>query len=122
MIKNEKTNCIRVEKGWGHELIFANNSLYCGKLLVFRAGKRSSMHYHLLKDETWYVASGKVRMIWIDPVSGKKYWEILETGDVITNKRGHPHQIEAVEESTIFEVSTEHFDSDSYRVEVGDIL
>ena len=26
----------RVEKGWGHEIIFENNELYCGKLLVFR--------------------------------------------------------------------------------------
>lgn len=121
-MKTKKIKSTKVEKGWGYELIFANNAEYCGKLLVFLKGKKSSMHYHLLKHETWYVASGKVRMIWIDPVSGKKYWEILEEGDVITNKQGHPHQIEAVEDSTIFEVSTEHFDSDSYRVEVGDIL
>ena len=36
-----------VPKGWGHEIIFENNELYCGKLLVFKEGCNFSMHYHL---------------------------------------------------------------------------
>ena len=35
-----------VEKGWGHENIFATNDKYCGKLLVFNEGSRFSMHFH----------------------------------------------------------------------------
>ena len=35
-----------VEKGWGHELIFATNDKYCGKLLNFNKGAKFSMHFH----------------------------------------------------------------------------
>ena len=45
----------RHEKAWGHELWIINNEFYCGKLLVFKAHKQFSMHYHLLKDEAWYI-------------------------------------------------------------------
>ena len=34
-----------------------------------------------------------------------------------------PHQLIALEDtSEIFEVSTQHFDEDSYRIRVGDVL
>jgi hypothetical protein len=33
---------------------------------------------------------------------------------------GQPHQLEALTEGVIFEVSTQHFDSDSYRIWKGD--
>lgn len=46
--------------------------------------------------------------------------ETLGVGDTITNEVGEPHQIIALEEGDIFEVSTPHFDSDSYRVGKGD--
>ena len=55
-----------VPKGWGHEVIFVNNELYCGKLLVFKKGAKFSMHYHLIKDETWYVDKGEFVYRWID--------------------------------------------------------
>ena len=36
-----------VEKGWGIELIWATNDLYCGKLMVFnKPGAKFSMHFH----------------------------------------------------------------------------
>jgi len=44
-----------VPKGWGEEIIICNHELYCGKLLRFKQGAKFSMHYHMIKDETWYV-------------------------------------------------------------------
>ena len=44
-----------IPKGWGHEIVFENNEKYCGKILVFKEGAEFSMHYHMIKDETWYV-------------------------------------------------------------------
>ncbi len=44
----------RVEKTWGSELWFANNDMYCGKLLTVNVDKWSSegkFHYHKIKDE-----------------------------------------------------------------------
>ena len=48
-----------VEKGWGGEIIFATNDLYCGKLMYFKEGAKFSMHFHDEKDETWFVLEGK---------------------------------------------------------------
>ena len=109
-----------VEKGWGKEIIFVNNPEYCGKILVFNAGKKFSMHYHVLKKETWYVAKGRFILIWIETKTGTAYSEYLEKGDVITNERGAPHQLYALEDSEIFEVSTRHYDEDSFRIKKGD--
>ena len=36
----------RVDKPWGHELIWAHTDRYVGKLLVIEAGKRLSFQYH----------------------------------------------------------------------------
>jgi quercetin dioxygenase-like cupin family protein len=109
-----------VPKGWGKEIIFVNNEEYCGKILCFDKGKRFSMHYHIKKRETWYVNKGRFRLTWIDTEHGITHTELLEVGDVITNERGEPHQLEALEDSEVFEVSTRHYDEDSYRIKKGD--
>jgi quercetin dioxygenase-like cupin family protein len=109
-----------ISKGWGHEIIIENNEKYCGKLLVFKKGCKFSMHYHLIKDETWYVHSGKFLYRWINLENADLNEDILTVGDVVRQLPGQPHQLEALEEGTIFEVSTQHFDSDSYRIFKGD--
>lgn len=54
----------RVEKKWGYELWIHNDPQYCGKLLVFpEKGNHFSMHYHMIKNETWYVQSGSLNFI-----------------------------------------------------------
>jgi quercetin dioxygenase-like cupin family protein len=119
-IKSKKIESKIVKKGWGKEIWFVNNDEYCGKILCFDKGKKFSMHYHVDKKETWYIAKGKFLFSWICPQKGIVYNEYLNIGDVITNERGEAHQMEALEESEIFEVSTFHKDSDSYRIEKGD--
>lgn len=113
-----KNNIVR--KGWGYENIFVNNDEYCGKILHFYKERSCSMHYHLLKKETWYINFGKIILRFIDTYDGKLIEKILYKGDVYTNERGSPHQVEALEETEIFEVSTKHYDSDSYRIYKGD--
>ena len=108
----------RVEKQWGHELWIHNDKQYCGKLLVFtNSGNKFSMHYHMIKDETWYVQKGAFQFDWIDTENGERCYTQIQQGDVIEIKKGLPHQLTALtEEATIFEVSTQHFDDDSYRI------
>ena len=108
----------RVEKTWGYELWIHNEPDYCGKLLVFNhAGDKFSMHYHIKKKETWYVQTGSFIFNWLDVENGERLFTNLQEGDVIEIERGLPHQLEALEDgSTIFEVSTQHYDEDSYRV------
>ena len=108
-------------KAWGHELWIHNTEDYCGKLLVFNKGAKFSMHYHLLKEETWYISKGEFEYHWIDTTNAKRTTEYIKEGDIIHLKRGQPHQLRAItQDATVFEVSTEHFDEDSYRVEGGD--
>lgn len=110
----------KVPKGWGEELIIENNEKYCGKLLIFKAGCKFSMHYHMIKDETWYVDKGEFLYRWIDTETAEVHEEQLKPGDIVRQRPGQPHQLEAQTEGIIFEVSTTHFDSDSYRVWKGD--
>lgn len=108
----------RVEKQWGYELWIHNDSQYCGKLLVFtNSGNKFSMHYHMLKNETWYVQEGAFQFDWIDTESAERCYTQLQKGDVVYIEKGLPHQLTAlIDNSTVFEVSTQHFDEDSYRI------
>jgi mannose-6-phosphate isomerase-like protein (cupin superfamily) len=109
-----------VPKKWGHELIIENNDKYCGKVLHFEDKCKFSMHFHMLKHETWYVQSGRFIYRWIDTTNADQHEKEIGPGDVIVIEPGHPHQLEALERGDIFEVSTKHYDSDSYRVWKGD--
>ena len=55
-----------VPKGWGYEKWIVNTEEYCGKLLFLNEGKRCSWHYHKLKDETFYLQSGKILLYYGD--------------------------------------------------------
>ena len=113
--------CI-VPKGWGNELIIENNEMYCGKLLKFKKGCKFSMHYHMVKDETWYVEKGEFIYRWIDTETAEVKIVRLYPKDIVRQKPGQPHQLEALTDGIVFEVSTQHEDSDSYRVFKGDTL
>jgi quercetin dioxygenase-like cupin family protein len=76
------------------------------------------MHYHLLKEETWYVSKGEFNYTWIDTTNAERHTEVIKEGDVIHIIQGQLHQLQALTEgATIFEVSTQHFEEDSYRIE-----
>lgn len=113
------TECCTIPKGWGHELIIVNNEKYCGKILSFKEDCKFSMHYHMIKQETWYVNNGRFCFKWIDTEIGVTHNQILCKGDVVTIPIGMPHQLEAITDGEIFEISTQHFDSDSYRIYKG---
>jgi|TARA_R100000664_G_C2757828_1_gene146267 quercetin dioxygenase-like cupin family protein len=110
-----------VPKGWGFEKWIVNNEEYCGKLLYFVKGKRCSWHYHELKDEVFYIQSGKMLVKYSDSNEIEKAQElVLEKGDNFHVYRGLRHQMIALEDTELFEFSTQHFDSDSYRIQKGD--
>jgi mannose-6-phosphate isomerase-like protein (cupin superfamily) len=108
------------DKAWGYELWIHNDEQYCGKILHFNKGAKFSMHFHVIKNETWYIQKGKFKLIGIDADTADRYEEILEKGDLVYVERGLSHQLIALEEGDVFEISTQHFEEDSYRVEKGD--
>jgi len=110
-----------VSKGWGFEKWITNNEKYCGKLLYFVKGKKCSWHYHKIKDEVFYIHSGKllVKFSYEDELE-KANEVILECGDSFHVKPELRHQMTALTDTQMFEFSTQHFDEDSYRIQKGD--
>ena len=110
-----------VKKGWGYEKWIINKKEYCGKLLYFYKGKKCSWHRHVLKDEVFYLQSGRMIVRYGDGNDITKAKELmLVPGMNFYVYPGLRHQMEALEDSELFEFSTEHFDSDSYRIIKGD--
>ena len=88
---------------------------------IFVKGKKCSWHYHKIKDEVFYVQSGKIIVYYSDGDDiNKANVTILEPGDNFHVYTGLRHRMEALEDTELFEFSTQHFDSDSYRIEKGD--
>ena len=119
-ITNITNKEIRIPKAWGEEIIIHNGNDYCGKLLRFREGGMFSMHFHSKKTETWIVNKGSLELITIDTRTAARQKINIIKGDIIHIEPNTPHKLYAFEESEIFEVSTPHFDDDSYRIEKGD--
>ena len=110
-----------VPKGWGWERWIVNCEEYCGKLLYFAKGKKCSWHYHILKDEVFYLQSGKLCVKFSIEDNLEEAEELILTpGDNFHVFRGLRHQMIALEDSELFEFSTQHLDSDSYRILKGD--
>jgi mannose-6-phosphate isomerase-like protein (cupin superfamily) len=111
-----------VSKGWGYEIWIANNEKYCGKILHIVKGKKTSWHYHNIKDEVLYVKSGRITFTHspIDNPRVQSTFTIMEEGDSFHVPVGLRHQLHALVDSEIIEISTQHFDEDSIRVAPGD--
>jgi len=112
-----------VPKGWGYEKWIVNKEQYCGKILFFVKGKKCSWHYHKIKDEVFYVHSGKLQVTYgyQDDIT-KTETVILEKGDNFHVPVGMRHQMLALEDTEMFEFSTQHFDEDSYAIIKGDVI
>jgi mannose-6-phosphate isomerase len=105
----------RVEKPWGHELIWAHTDRYVGKLLVIEAGKRLSLQRHLVKDESILVMTGRLRLT-LEDGGGTIRVEELGPGDHRHVPTGRIHRYEAIERTELMEVSTPELD-DVVRLE-----
>ncbi|MCF7799558.1 cupin domain-containing protein [Candidatus Babeliales bacterium] len=104
-----------VKKVWGHEEWIVNNPKYCGKKLVLKQGFRCSMHKHDIKDETFYILSGKVLME--TEFNGKNEKFVMLPGDIKHIEIGMWHRFTGLVDSDIIEFSTFHMEQDSIRKE-----
>ena len=108
-----------VEKLWGSEEILVNGDRYCAKLLFIRGGFRSSLHYHLVKDET-FIAWDGVTALEVANTDGTYEVRFLRARerDSVHLPPGVAHRFKAVTlTATILEVSTPHSDDDVVRIE-----
>ena len=112
----------KVDKGWGFEIVFANNDKFCGKLLVFeRAGAKTSLVLHKDKTKSWFVNAGKFKITFVDPKDGSVKDAVIEEGKTVDIGNLSPHRLEALEDgSIIFEVGTSDYVEDRFRLAPGD--
>jgi mannose-6-phosphate isomerase-like protein (cupin superfamily) len=110
-----------VPKGWGFEKWIVNNEKYCGKILYLVKDRRCSWHYHKIKDETFYIQSGKIELKYgHDEDINISNSIILNRGDHFHIPVGLKHQMLAIEDTELFEFSTQHLDNNSIRLVKGD--
>ena len=105
---------VRVEKPWGHELIWAHTDRYVGKTLHVKAGHALSLQYHQKKDETIHVLSGRLRFQ--SGEDGRLEDRILEVGESFHITPGTRHRMIAETDCDILEASTPELD-DVVRLE-----
>ncbi len=106
----------KVEKPWGHELIWAEAEQYVGKVLFVKAGESLSLQFHREKDESWLVHDGRAKLELgsaADPVLNQ---EVVTAGACFRFRPGTVHRVTAIEDTTILEVSTAQLD-DVVRLE-----
>jgi mannose-6-phosphate isomerase-like protein (cupin superfamily) len=106
----------RVEKPWGHELIWAVTDRYVGKVLFVAAGHSLSLQFHREKDESWYVQSGRAKVELGEAGEAVLVEEVVTAGSAFRFEPGTVHRVTALEDTTILEVSTPHLD-DVVRLE-----
>lgn len=101
----------RVLKPWGEERwLVPEGSAFGFKVIVLRAGFRTSLQYHETKEEANLVLSGEGRMILADTPSAPRNEYSLVPGDIVHVKPGQVHRIEAVTDIVLIEVSTPELD------------
>lgn len=110
-----------VSKAWGWEDWIVNKEEYCGKLLFIKKGLHTSWHFHKIKDEVLYLDKGKLKFSYgVKDDYLERRENVLLPGDSFHVPVGLRHRLIAVEDSYVFEFSTQHFDEDSHRIDISD--
>jgi mannose-6-phosphate isomerase-like protein (cupin superfamily) len=96
----------RVDKPWGHEVIFAAvDGKYVGKVITVWAGHSLSLQYHEAKEETISLLAGSARVEHGQDAS-LLVSEVFGPGDTIHVPVGTVHRITALDDVTFVECST----------------
>ncbi|MFA5792960.1 MAG: sugar phosphate nucleotidyltransferase [Candidatus Gracilibacteria bacterium] len=99
----------KIPKPWGHEIWFADQKEYAGKILHIKKGHRYSLQYHEHKKETQFLLNGLIKFS--TGASQDSLEEIiLKPGDKLDILPGTIHRAQALEDSDILEVSTNDLD------------
>lgn len=105
-----------VDKPWGNEEIWAECEKYLGKIITINPGHRLSRQYHIMKEETIRVLSGKLLL---ETGSDNQIQsKIMEPGDVFHVNPGTIHRFccEGDEKVLLLEVST-YYPNDVVRLQ-----
>mgnify|MGYP005832266641 CR=1 FL=1 len=107
-----------VDKYWGNMKTLFENDQCSVKRIFMKKDTQSSMEYHIKKEESYYIESGKLK-IGTRISRGKNTSFILNQGEVFHIPVGFMHMRMALEDTVIIEFSTLDDDGDSHIVEDG---
>lgn len=93
---------------WGAAILNCINREYCKKLIILLPGQKHPFHHHLKKEETFQVLYGHMEV-----VVGRES-KLLKAGDMLTVERGVRHNFSTKEGVIFEEVSTTHYQNDSF--------
>jgi mannose-6-phosphate isomerase-like protein (cupin superfamily) len=102
-----------VEKEWGEEQWIVNRD-YCGKRLLLKEGYRCSMHHHPVKDETFYITMGVMKLEIGTDLDDMRV-RTMKKGDVIHLPPKTWHRFTGLVDVEFIEFSTHHDDADTVR-------
>lgn len=102
-----------VKKDWGEEQWIVNRE-YCGKRLLLKAGYRCSLHHHPVKDETFYLTMGVMKLEIGTDLDDLRV-RTMKKGDVIHVPTKTWHRFTGLEDVEFIEFSTHHDDADTVR-------
>ena len=95
----------KTEKPWGYELLFAHTDKYAGAVIFVGKGHRFSLHYHEKLDETLYILQGQAIME-MEDIEGNRTEINAESGSCYRILPQTKHRLRAIQDTTIFRVST----------------
>jgi mannose-6-phosphate isomerase len=121
--KTGRVEVATVPKPWGHETIWARSGRYVGKILHINAGHELSVQFHREKDETIHLLSGEiVYRVQRDPSDSEKLEDVrLKIGESFRITPGTVHQMVAVTDCDVLEVSTPELRSRAREPDFGRI-
>lgn len=96
----------RIEKPWGYEIHWVpENKEYMGKVLHINKDARLSLQVHDQKEESWFLLSGRAKLIWNDP-NGNLVETELQSGVGYSCSVGQKHRLAGITDCDVIEVST----------------
>lgn len=106
----------KVEKPWGYEIHWVpENKGYMGKILHINKDARLSLQVHDQKEESWFLMSGRAKIIWDDP-QGNLIETELQSGVGYSCSVGQRHRLAGITDCDVIEVSTPEKGT-TYRLE-----
>ncbi|MDQ3696537.1 MAG: cupin domain-containing protein [Gemmatimonadota bacterium] len=105
-----RSEVVIVPKPWGHEIIWAHTDRYVGKILHIAAGHALSVQYHDRKDEAIYLLSGELIYRVQSGEEGELTDVQLKVGEAFRITPHTIHQMEAITDCDVLEVSTPDLD------------
>ncbi len=99
----------RIEKPWGHEVLWAETDEYAGKILSVRAGEALSLHFHEERDKTLLLIRGQITLEVGAGVSSLAQVPVRE-GEAFRIRPGVLHRVTAQTDVEMMEVSTPELD------------